>query len=321
MPLISIIIPCYNVQQYLEKCIGSVYDQKLSESEFEVIIINDGSTDQSGSIAKELVQNKSNAKIISQKNKGLGGARNTGILNAKSDYLLFLDADDWLLPNVLPSLLNSAKENQLDLLEFSAQGINSIGKICYHFSNRSAVFSSGFKYYNKVRYMNSACNKIYRRDFLRENNIFFLERIFIEDFEFNTRCLINAKKVKATDLLISQFLQSENSITRNTDQANRKKMVADFLQVIKITDNLYKSELNTFENDFYLERLNFLVASLYIQLIKNKSSYLEIQNIKSDLVKNRLYFVDHKIHDSKKNIFRLILLKNLWLYKLIKLFY
>lgn len=322
MALLSIIIPCYNVEQYLEKCIGSVYDQKLNESEFELIIINDGSTDQSVSIAMELVRNKSNTKIISQENKGLGGARNTGILNATGVYLLFLDADDWLLPNIIPSILPIATENQLDLLEFSAQGVNSAGKIRYHFSNRSAVFSSGCEYYNNIRYMNSSCNKLYRREFLIENNIFFLERIYIEDFEFNTRCLIKSKKILATDLLVCQFLQSENSITRNTDDTKKKKMISDIIFVIERTRNLYQDHPSTQQSTlFFLERLNFLVATLFFQLVKNKATYKEIQSLKSTLQEQNLFYVNHKIYDSRKNMFRVVFLKKIWLYQLIKWFY
>lgn len=321
MPLISIIIPCYNVEKYILKCLDSVYSQDLLDEEFELILVDDESPDHVVKIATEYLKDKSNYKFIRQNNKGLGGARNTGIINATGTYLLFLDADDWLLRNVLRDVLNMAEENKLDILEFSAQGVNTDGKIVYHYSNSSSVFTSGTEYYKTVRYMNSVCNKLYRRLFLMGHHILFLEKIFIEDFEFNTRCLAKAKKLKATNLLVSQFLQSENSITRNANRVNRQKMITDIIQVIKITDYQYKSQSTSNENNFYLERLNFLVASLFIQLIKNKGSYKEIQNLKADLFKNGLYYVDHKIHDSKKNLFRLILLKNLWLYKLIKLFY
>ena len=321
MPLLSVIIPCYNVQEYILKCLDSVYSQGLAPDAYEVLLIDDGSTDHAVEIATGYLQDKSNGKIIRQQNKGLGGARNTGIVNANGTYLLFLDADDWLLPNALKEILTIAENDRLDLLEFAAQGVNSAGKILYHYRNSSEVFSSGIDYYKKVRYMNSACNKLYRRLFLVEHQILFLEKIFIEDFEFNTRCLAKAKKLKATDTLVSQFLQSENSITRNSDPSNRQKMIADIMQVLKITDHHYKSKSANNESGFYLERLNFLVASLFIQLIKNKASYHEILHLKSELVEKGLYYIDYKIFDFKKDILRMVLLKNLRLFKLIQLFY
>ncbi|QDP85822.1 glycosyltransferase [Chryseobacterium sp. SNU WT5] len=321
MKKITIIIPCYNVERYIAKCISSVFQQDLHEDEFEVIIVDDDSPDGSLAIAREVTQNRKNITIISQENKGLGGARNTGVLNATGEYLLFLDSDDWLLPNVLKNLLIIAEQDDLDILEFSAQGINSEGKILYQISNNSTVFNSGFDYYNNIRYMNSACNKLYRRDFLRKNNILFLEQIFIEDFEFNTRCFSSVKRIRATDLVVAQFLQSENSITRNTDDSKKNKMISDIIAVIKKTHNLSTEFPTCKQTDlFFLERMNFLVATLFFQLVKRRSSYEEVKALKSQLIKEDVFYVNHQIFDVKKNIFRILLLKNLWLYPVVRFF-
>lgn len=321
MKKISIIIPCYNVERYIAKCIESVYRQGLPETDFELIIINDESTDETLSSANEITKNKDNVKIISQKNKGLGGARNTGIYYASGKYLLFLDADDHLISNVLSDLYTMAESDSLDILEFSAQGVNSTSEVSYHQSNNSQVFSSGIEYYCKVRYMNSACNKLYRREFLVINNLMFLEQIFIEDFEFNTRCFVEVQRIKATDLLAVQFLQSENSITRNKDEVKKKKMVTDIVRVIKLTDKLYKSTPPTEKSKiFFLERLNFLVATLFFQLVKRNASNLEVKELKTELRKEHLFYTNHPIFDFKKNLFRILLLKNLNWYPLIRIF-
>lgn len=312
----------YNVEQYISKCIDSIYDQGFKEEDFELILVDDGSPDNSLEVASELTKVKSNALIISQENKGLGSARNTGILNANGEYLLFLDSDDWLLPNVLKELVESATKENLDVLEFAAQGINTKGEVLYHIANTSNVFNSGYEYYNSVRYMNSACNKLYKRSFLIENKLLFLEKIYIEDFEFNTRVLQKTKRIKATDLLVSQFLQSDNSITRTSDDAKKQKMVLDIIDVIKKTEVLYKNQTNSKESEFfYLERLNFLVATLFYQLIKNKASYKEILELKLKLQADNIFYVNHKIFDLRKNLLRIILLKNSWLYKGVKLLF
>lgn len=322
MVKISIIVPMYNVVQYIEKCISSVYDQGFKQEDFELVLIDDESPDNSLELASELTKDKSNVKIISQKNKGLGGARNTGILNATGEYLLFLDSDDWLLPNVLNELYEIAAKDNLDLLEYAAQGISTKGEVLYHIANTSNVFDSGYEYYNSVRYMNSACNKLYKRSFLIENKLLFLEKIYIEDFEFNTRVLIEAKVIKATEHLVSQFLQSENSITRTSDDTKKQKMVSDIIEVIKKTDTLYKKKSNSAESRFfYLERLNFLVVTLFYQLIKNKASYKEIIDLKLKLQVDNIFYVNHKIFDKRKNLLRIILVKNLWIYKGVKLFF
>jgi glycosyltransferase involved in cell wall biosynthesis len=322
MKKISIIIPCYNVEQYIAECLASVFEQNMLEQDFEVLIINDGSTDQSQKVAEELSKNKSNVRIISQQNKGLGGARNTGIKNATGDYLLFLDADDRLFPMVIEDLLNIAQHENLDILEFSAQGINEKEQILYRVSNKSPVFLSGFDYYNSIRYMNSACNKLYKRNFLIDNDLLFLEKIYIEDFEFNTRCFAKVQRIQATDLLVAHFLQSQNSITRNKDEGKKKKMVSDIIFVLEKTKTLYQSQTRTEQSEiFFLERLNFLVATLFYQLVKNKANYKELKSLKEELQKKEIFFIHHRIFDFGKNVLRIVLLKNLWTYPLIKLFF
>ena len=300
----------------METCLQSVFNQNLTEDELEILIIDDGSSDNSVVVATELTKGKNNVVIISQENKGLGGARNTGIVHATGIYVLFLDADDWLVPNVLKELLDYAINYNLDVFEFAAQGVDINGKIIYHISNKSALIYSGYTYYNSVRYMNSACNKLYKRDFLLASKLFFIEKIYIEDFEFNTRVLIAVTRIKATNKLVAQFLQTPNSITRNTSDEKRQKMIADVVSVIKKIDNIYKSQLNSQKAEvFFLERLNFLVATLFFQLIKNKASYQEMYNLKIELLKHDLFYVNHIIFDFKKNIMRIVLLKNLWIYK------
>lgn len=322
MKTISIIIPCYNVAQYIEPCLASVFGQNMQEGDFEVLIIDDGSTDDSQKIAIEVSSNKSNVQVIAQQNKGLGGARNTGISNATGNYLLFLDADDRLFPEVIEELLHLAHEEKLDILEFAVQGIDEKGEILYCVTNKSNVFCSGFDYYNSVRFMNSACNKLYKRNFLIENDLLFLEKIYIEDFEFNTRCFAKAQRVQATDLLGAKFLQTQNSITRNTDKVKRKKMVSDIIMVLEETKNLYERHPKTSQSDiFYLERLNFLVATLFYQLIKNKASYKEVKSLKEELQKRRIFYIHHRIFDFRKNLLRIVLLKNLWIYPLSRLFF
>jgi glycosyltransferase involved in cell wall biosynthesis len=318
MILISIIIPMYNVAQYLEKCIGSVYNQGLDEREFEVILVDDESPDNSLIVAKNLTIDKGNVTIISQKNKGLGGARNTGILNATGEYLLFLDADDWYLPNVLQSILSIAQEHQLDILEFAAQGITPQGQIQYHCTAKSNTVCEGIAYYNSVRYMYSACNKLYKTDFLKSNSLLFSEHIFIEDFEFNTRTFAIAKRVLATDFLVAQFFLSPNSITRNSDIVKKKKIIKDFKIVLQKTKQTYNNHISANDvlvHHYFKERLGFVIVNLFYQLFKNKATYNHMKKVKQSLIKQDLFYVSHSVFDTNKDWFRKIMLHNFWLFR------
>ena len=162
MKKFSVIIPMYNVENYVEKCIHSVYRQGLSEKEFEILLIDDESPDNSLEVAKNVVSNYSNTIIISQKNKGLGGARNTGIEHASGNYLLFLDSDDFYIDNTIKDIIGIAEENDLDILEFGARGVDiNDNKVFELAINNGSKIVTGIEYYNSFKYMNSACNKLY----------------------------------------------------------------------------------------------------------------------------------------------------------------
>ena len=315
--MISIIIPMYNVAQYISKCIESVYSQNMAISDFEVILIDDESPDDSLVIAKKLTSDKENVTIISQKNKGLGGARNTGIEAAKGEYIVFLDSDDLFLPGGITKILALAQEKKLDVLEFGAQGVNENGEIIYTISKTSNnLVYSGVEYYNKIRYMDSACNKLYGRNFLNTHNLRFIEKIYIEDYEFNTRVFNLAQRVMATSILVSSFLQTPNSITRNSSPEKKEKMKQDIIQVIKII-NEQRKEVFVENKLFFNQRLSYLTATLFYQLIKNKASYQEFVSLKNQMIRDNIFFVDYSIFDKKKNLFRLLFLKNFYLLRLI----
>lgn len=314
---LSIIIPVYNVEQYIEKCMCSVLENDLNADEFEILVIDDETPDNSISKINYLIEKHKNIHLFSQKNKGLGGARNLGINNAKGKYVLFLDADDIVLPNTLKTLINYAIDDDLDVLEFAAKGVKETGEKVYEITNSThGVIYPGVEYYNSVRYMNSACNKLYKNKFLQINELFFLEKIFIEDFEWNTRVFLKATKIMATDLLVSSFLQTPNSITRNTSKEKKDKMINDIVLVLNKTVLCQSKELEDKNKVlFFEERKSFLVATLFIQLIKNKASYKEIVDLREKLMAENLFFVNFPIFDPLKNKVRKVLLKNIWLYK------
>ncbi len=304
MPLISIIIPCYNVEQYLEKCIDSVYDQKLSESEFELIIINDGSTDRSVAIAKELFLNRSNAKIISQENKGLGGARNTGILNAVGKYIIFLDADDQLvlqnyffLKNCNAQIIQLASENVLN----SGHVISS-----YHPPNITNIKGRDFWLNHEI--MPSACNKMYLRTFLLDYSLEFKEHLYSEDIEFNSRAFFYAEYVKVKNQVLQHFLQTPDSITRNNCITNRRKLFGDLFTIIKYLVLFKEDKSKLLEDKRYFDKIisDIGVGALYFGL-RNAIEKSEIYRLKKYLLDHKIPIFTIKYDNKNKNLFKYIL--------------
>ena len=114
MPKISIIIPVYNAEQYLEDCLLSISQQTFGD--FEILAVNDGSTDRSLEILKKYQEKEPRLKVFSQENKGVSAARNLGVEYAKGEYIIFLDSDDYIENNMIESLLKVAIENQSDIV-------------------------------------------------------------------------------------------------------------------------------------------------------------------------------------------------------------
>ncbi|MBP0902475.1 glycosyltransferase family 2 protein [Mariniflexile gromovii] len=312
MKQISIIIPVYNVAKYLEKCINSTYNQELTENEFEIIAVDDESPDDSLQVLNEIKKNHFNIRVISQKNKGLGGARNTGLLNASGEYILFLDADDYYIENSLKEIYTIAKDSSLDILEFGAQGVDISEKIVYETAiSNNYTIQSGIHHYNNLKYMNSACNKLYKRSFLEENKLFFVEKIYGEDFEFNTRALYLAKRTMAISNIVAKFLQSEESITRSNDIEKKRKYANDFIDILQRIDSF---RLN-FENDkseghdqFFNERMSILNVDLFYITFKNNFPISEILTLKDILKSKGVFRTNYSISDKKKNLFRMVFL-------------
>ena len=185
-PLVSIIIPLYNVEKYIAKCLESVSAQ--SYSNYEVIIVDDGSTDSSASIAKEYVERDSRFNIITQKNTGVSTARNTGLERASGDYVVFIDADDFIAPDYLDYMLGLCCQSGSDFClsknAFTQTGEKQIEK------DEIAILSpeQAVALLLSPRVIVGCWNKIYRRSFLVLNAISFSTNLFYgEGLSFITR--------------------------------------------------------------------------------------------------------------------------------------
>ncbi len=302
----------YNVEKYIEKCVYSTFTQGLKETEFEIIAVDDESPDNSLILVKELAKKYSNITMISQKNKGLGGARNTGITYAKGEYILFLDADDYLIENSLKEILLIANVNNLDVLEFGAQGVDIQGNIVYQIEPKnSSNILSGISYYNNSKSINSACNKLYKKSFLKKNNLYFVEKIYGEDFEFNTRALYLANRTMATKCIVAKFLQSEDSITRSNNHEKKKKYVNDLIDILRRI-NVFRLDFETNKKEghdaFFKKRMTIINIDIFFMMFKNNFLFSEILETKRILKNENIFNVTFQINDFKKDIFRIICL-------------
>jgi glycosyltransferase involved in cell wall biosynthesis len=235
MVFLSIVVPVYNVENYIRPCIESIFKQGLDDADFEVIVVNDGSTDDSIGMIDDVISNHKNVYIINQSNQGLSVARNNGLERATGKFVAFLDSDDLLVDNTLEKLMSIALDSSADMVVSSFVKMNDdeIEKVCFDSSiekiNENVLF--GRDAFIKVFNPNECFvwRTIYRKDFLLENSIRFIPGICFEDIPFTTKCYLNANRVAQCDLPFYIYRQHSNSIVSTV---NCRKLL-DFNVVLK----------------------------------------------------------------------------------------
>jgi len=229
---LSIILPAYNVEKYIERCIRSLYCQELALAEYEVIVVDDGSPDNLHEIVKNLQKEFENLILIRQENKHVGGARNTGIREAKGEYILFVDPDDYILPNTLLYLLNRMKEEDLDVLrtEFA---FATPEKVTLTLTGKDSPVLPGNIFFKKYGVDHSACVHVIRKNLLTGNNILFREKTPREDGDFMSKVTFFAKRIQHISFIFYVYFTREDSITHT---AKIETFIADILMIQVIND-------------------------------------------------------------------------------------
>ncbi|WP_226063978.1 glycosyltransferase family 2 protein [Kaistella polysaccharea] len=302
--ILSIIIPCYNVEKYIVTCLESVYSTGLHEEKFEVILVDDESPDQVVKIASDYLVEKTNYKIIRQTNRGLGGARNTGIKNASGKYIIFLDPDDTLVLRNYNFLENC----NADIVQLASENISIYGDVISAYNPPDIKNITGRKFWLNNLIMPSACNKIYLRSFLNKYSLEFKDHLYSEDIEFNARAFFYAQHVTVKGILIQRFLQSPNSITRNKSITSRKKLFDDLFNIIKYLVIFKKDNSKSLEDKKYFDKIISDVGLGVLNLgLRNSIEKSEIIRVRRFLLDNKIPIFTIVYDNKNKNLFKYIL--------------
>ena len=263
LPLVSIIIPFYNVAPYIKRCLQCVDNQTYQN--IEVLLINDKTPDNSQEIATLFInqesKNPNQYKVIEHiENKGLSGARNTGMQHAVGDYIFFIDSDDYIDTQCIENHVKSIK-NQFDISIGSHQRITHSGEVVYDETLKEDIetnnvidFFTQFPFYSSYP---MAWNKLYKREFLLKHKMSFTEKLLSEDimwiYELYAK---NPKIVTSKNALYYYIVDNQNSIMNNIKQ----KHLEDYLRIVQkmnqICDNTSQPLLNyleTYKNDFIID--------------------------------------------------------------------
>ena len=281
---LSIIVPVYNVETFLNKCVDSLLNQDLPKEDYEIILVDDGSKDGSGNLCDSLAEEHGNIRVIHQQNCGLSGARNAGIPVASGDYVLFVDSDDYLCPNVLGTLVGRMEDQDLDILRFNYQNVNMDGavfepnKYVKPFVDYSSEVCDGETFLNKrLGFACYAWQFMVKASILQQEGNGFKEGIYFEDVEWTPRILLLARRVASTDTVIYNYLFRTGSIARNTDTEKKRKAIRDKMTILEgfaalkpqvkdgrwfrgMSSQIALSILDTVGRFFYPERKEYIRA-------------------------------------------------------------
>jgi glycosyltransferase involved in cell wall biosynthesis len=322
---LSIIIPVFNVEPYVEKCLRSCAEQNIPLSEYEIIVVNDGTKDNSLAIAEQVSKEYSNIFVVSQENLGLSAARNKGLSLATGEYVWFIDSDDWIEDNCLRIIVDSLHKNCPDgLVICGANIINGIPIKRQDYSMLKRTIYSGIELLKMDFWEPCVQFVIYARSFLRENKLKFKEGVFHEDSEFTPRSFYFAKRLAILNNVIYLKFENPNSITGSVNHKKAfdiikvARSLSAFTQIVpKDLKYLFNNKISLSINDsLYLSYQMDKVTIRNINLEWEQNKFLFSHLRKSSIAKYRLEGILFWIFPRNYvQIYKLLQLMNKKIYK------
>ncbi|CDA80636.1 glycosyl transferase family 2 [Clostridium sp. CAG:594] len=252
----SFIVPVYNTEKYLKKCLDSLVNQTYKD--FEIIVVNDGSTDKSSNIISKYQKKYKNIIVIDKENEGLSMARNRGVQKSSGKYIIFVDSDDYVSNKLLEEV--DKKIDDSDILRFQiATEDEEYTKINeYHEEGFESMCGyDAFKYLSSYHFVEPAWCYVIRKNYYIENKFSFKKGVYHEDFGLIPYVIYKARKVKSIDFIGYYYIQRNGSIMNNNDYKKTVKKAFDMLEQYK-TMRLFAKNINRKNNldDYFLSYIS-----------------------------------------------------------------
>lgn len=279
IPIASVIMPVYNAEKYLHKCLGSLKEQTLKN--IEIICVDDGSSDESLNILKQYANTDKRFVILKQQNSGAAAARNNGMAIAKGKYIIFLDSDDYFHIELLEKSLTKAKNFNADIVIFKALSFNTNTNKTRCLNDRISEYP---QFYNRTfsvkdipdeifnSFLIAPWNKLYSKKFINKNNLYFQNLKRSNDLFFTTSALAKAERI----ILLDEVLTYYRTATKTNLQAGNAKTPFEFYKALKKLREILIEE-----------KLYELTQNSYIKLALETSFY-NINSIKNNDIKRKL---------------------------------
>lgn len=288
---LSIIVPVYNVEKYVRPCIESIFKQGLDDDDFELIIVNDGSTDHSMEMIEDIITQHNNITIINQENLSLSVARNNGIAKAKGEYILMPDSDDLLIDNSLKPLLEKALETKVDLLvadfltmtddEIEHTNTSMLQQPAYEFTmkNGCELFLQDMTPYHCYVW-----RTLYRRGFITSHNISFYPGIRYQDIPFTHECCFRANNCIRTNIVLNIYRRWPGSSTRAYTINNSRHFITSIALTWRLRqiEDLSSDIVYKLEENVYISLRTMIYHTLHsIKLKKDRYALINYLNFQA----------------------------------------
>lgn len=261
---LSLVLPIYNVERYISKCLNSIYSQSLNEKDFEVIAVIDGSPDNSIDIVNEYSKLHSNLVVIDKENGGVSSARNRGIEVAKGDYIMFIDPDDILIQDSLKSVCTSIEEKCIDIAVLRSYSNNKDKEeFAWKHKIETKIISSGIEIYEKGYTRGGVWGVVYNRTFIIDNQLEFPLNIKnSEDAFFFMQCQIKAKRMTFLDIDTYLVITRQDSASQEMSKAR----ISLWFNTLKLI-NKFKHDSS--RNEIEIAMADGLAYSIISDITKN----------------------------------------------------
>ena len=300
--LITVVVPIYNMGQYLKRAVDSILKQTYKN--YEIILVNDGSTDNSLEIANQIIKENPKIKIVSKQNGGLSSARNAGIDNSSGDYIIFPDPDDWVLENYLEVLVNLHLKYKSQL-EISGYYIQYDGKkINPHENKTKQLFDKNTALQHLMSskwFCGFAWNKLYHMDIIKKNNLTFdTELGMAQDLHFAFRYILHCERISFNPIPTYYYFQHIEGVTNVKAPLTQRKVSGfkTYEKLAELSQVDYPEVYNMAKSTLANISMQFLFIYYYTKMNDKEILSLIKNNIKNNFkcfMKNKDYSVPHKV--------------------------
>jgi glycosyltransferase involved in cell wall biosynthesis len=329
MKKISVIVPVYNVEKYLATCLDSLIDQGVDENDYEIILVNDGSTDNSLNICNSYADKHPNICVYSQENQGLPAARNTGLAKAVGQWVMFVDSDDYICKDSLNYLLTNYCDNRFDCIRFWIR-IRSDATIDKQMTCEGEVKyeCTGYEFIKQYGLETFCVSFLYKRSYLQSKGICFSPVRFAEDFLFTSQFMLSNPVIRSTSSKVYQYLIHSNSLSTSRNRQHSRMCAFEQLKINDILlGNISNKGIRDSDPLLYEKCINSLRAKMTIIFSRLLSSDVSVREFKTIIEKQKQISIlplnaNNGLNMSKVSVFFINLLVRLpWLFLPVKVLY